>query len=126
MGSKPGRKVFEIVEIVVLSTLLLIRLLFDSEENNWVNLLNFASLVVAFVSLYINVRTECLQYKKFDSITGCFVLILVALMVVFSFILAGKIPLNTKCNDVILIITLLLTLPSKLYSCIIANIIKNK
>lgn len=125
MEKQAERKVFEIVEVVILSTLLFVRIFVNSEENNWINLLNFISLIVSFVSLYMNIRTECSTYKKFDIITGIFALILIALAIVLSFILSGGISLNTKCNDIILIITLLLTLPTKLYCNIIGDIIKD-
>lgn len=125
MEKQAERKVFEIVEVVILSTLLFVRIFGNSEENNWINLLNFISLIVSFVSLYMNIRTECSTYKKFDIITGIFALILIALAIVLSFILSGGISLNTKCNDIILIITLLLTLPTKLYCNIIGDIIKD-
>ncbi len=125
MEKQAERKVFEIVEVVILSTLLVVRLFSNSEENNWINLLNFIGLIVAFTSLYMSIRMECSVYKKFDIITGAFVLILIALTIVLSFILTGFISLNTKWNDIILIITLLISLPTKLYCNIIGDIIKD-
>lgn len=119
------QKILEIVEIVLLLTLIGARIAINSDENNWISLLNYIGLLIAYVSLYLDISAECARNKKFDVFTGWFVVLLGILVFIGALILSEIIVLNTKMNDIILLVTLLVSLPTRLYKSIIVELTKN-
>ena len=117
--------IVEIVEFAALLLLLFVRIFIQSNQNTWIDLLNFIGLALAGWSLYIGIRSDCLKYKKFSLVTGFFVIVLLVWVIFFCFILVGKLSFSDRINDVILIITLLLTLPARLYKRVMVSIIKD-
>lgn len=125
MDDQGNRKILELIEIAVISTLILTRFFIASDENTWISLLNYMGLVIAVVSLYTDIRRQCFKYKKIDLITGIFVIVIIVIAVIAGLIFAEIIILNTKYNDIISLFTLLITLPVRLYISIIKEAIKD-
>ena len=125
MGDRTKEKILEVVEIAILLTLIVVRFFISSDENVWINVLNYFGLILAFSSLYLEIRTDCSAYKKFDFVTGIFVIGFVVLSMFAGLILTEIITLNTKASDIIMLVTLLITLPMRLYKSIIAEALKD-
>lgn len=125
MENREKTKILQIIEVVILFILIVVRLVITSEENAWISLLNYIGLILAVVSLYSDIRAACSHYRKFDFVTGVFVLCLLVLGVIAGLIFAEIIIVKTKGNDIILLLTLLTTLPMRLYESIIADAIKD-
>lgn len=119
------QKIMEIVEIVLLLTLIGVRLVIKSDDNSWISLLNYIGLLIAYVSLYLDISVDCSKNKKFNAVTGWFVVLLGVLVFIGALILSEIIVLNTKMNDIILLVTLLVSLPTRLYKSIIVELTKN-
>ena len=118
-------RIIEIIEVFWLCTLLVVRLCVKSDQNNWITLLNVLGLIITCVSFWSNVYNRCSGYKKMNMVTGIFLVVLLFLTILAALVFAEIITLNTKCNDLILIVTLLLSLPVELLTSIIANMIKD-
>lgn len=125
MEERTKVKILGTIEVVVLLVLIIVRLFISSDENIWISTLNYVGLMLAYVSLYFEVRADCLNYKKFDFVTGIFVISIIPLTILAGVIATGLITLSTKSNDIILLITLLISLPMQLYKSIILNAIKD-
>lgn len=119
------QKIMEIVEIVLLLTLIGVRLVIESDDNTWISLLNYIGLLIAYVSLYLDISADCAKNKKFNAVTGWFVVLLGVLVFIGALILSEIIVLNTKMNDIILLVTLLVSLPTRLYKSIIVELTKS-
>jgi len=125
MGDRTKEKILEVIEIAVLLTLIVVRFFISSDENVWISVLNYVGLILAFSSLYLEIRTDCSTYKKFDFVTGVFVICFVVLSVFAGLILTEIITLSTKASDIIMLVTLLITLPMRFYKSIIAEALKD-
>lgn len=125
MGDRTKEKILEVIEIALLLTLIVVRLFISSDENVWISVLNYFGLILAFSSLYLEVRTNCLTYKKFNFVTGIFVIGFIILSIFAGLILAEVITLSSRASDIIMLVTLLITLPMRLYKSIIAEALKD-
>ncbi len=105
----------EIVEITLLLTLLIVRFFISEENNMWISLLNHFGLIIAVTSLHQDVLLMYRGMPKMSFVTGVFVVILVVLMIAFALIFASVFVPNTKYNDMILLLTLLVSLPARYY-----------
>ena len=125
MNERAKGKILEVIEIAILITLILTRFFIASEQNTWISVLNYMGLIIAKVSLYMEIHRQCSTYKKFDMVTGIFVIILAILAVIAGLVFAEIVVLDTKIKDVISLFTLLITLPIRLYVSIIDEVIKD-
>lgn len=106
------RSIIDVSVIVVLLVLIVLRICVKEEGSPWwISTINFFGLVIAWVSL-------CLQIKN-SVARGVGVIIFIALLVILTAIFAGQIELSTKWNDLILLGTLLISLPANLYSSLL-------
>lgn len=124
MKEKTENKILEIIEFVVLITLILIRLVTKENDNVWISQLNYLGLVIAFSSFFVTLCDKFSAEKKFSVVAGIFVVILIPLAIIGGLILSNVITLNTKWNDIILLVTLLFSLPIRLYLDWISAFIK--
>ena len=113
------QKILGICEVVLLVTLIVARLLISSEQNQWISLLNYCGFVIAFIALFLDIYNDFSTRRGFNTITGVFILTLVVLIAFAALILSGVIIISTKCSDVILLGTLLITLPTRFYKSLI-------
>lgn len=120
---KSKSNIYNIGIIVILTTLIFVRF-FSTDATNWINAVNFGGVITAFLSLYFNIFDECKEYKKIDMLTGISVIIFCALIIVEILIVLEIISVSTMWNDVITLLALLVSLPSKLYKRILAKLLK--
>ena len=126
METKEKQRIIDFCEIVVIFVFVIIRIMSSYDGSVWINCLNFAGVILALYSLYADVYGEYSKYEKINIITGVFYVILVPLLVIAALIVAEILVPNTKCNDIILLVTLLISLPSRLYKDLIGIWIKNE
>lgn len=124
MKEKTENKILEIIEFVVLITLIFIRLVTKENDNIWISQLNYLGLVIAFSSFFVTLCDKFSAEKKFIVVAGIFVVLLIPLAIIGGLILSNVITLNTKWNDIILLATLLFSLPTRLYLDWISAFIK--
>lgn len=124
MKEKTENKILEIIEFVVLITLIFIRLVTKENDNIWISQLNYLGLVIAFSSFFVTLCDKFSTEKKFSVVAGIFVVLLIPLAIIGGLILSNVITLNTKWNDIILLVTLLFSLPTRLYLDWISAFIK--
>lgn len=114
-----------IVIMVFLLVFVFVRM-FDNEESvPLVNAINFAGIMMAVISLMFEVYTECKDDEKIKFFIGLSIVIIIALLVVTTLILLSIISPSNKANDIITLVTLLISLPYKFHKKIICKILKN-
>ena len=117
------RNICDILIIVVLLTLIIIRIVLHDKECSWINAINFAGIIIAYASLFIEIYSENKTLEKINFFVGISVLILIALAVVEVFVILNMIKISTLGNDLITLITLLISLPVKFQKKIIVSIL---
>lgn len=92
-----------------------VRILFGTSEQTsiWIPFVNFLGIPIALYGVFTRINDRCTNV-----IRGLFILLFMILIVVAVLILTGVIILNALANDLILLGTLLISLPTDYY-CII-------
>ena len=114
----------DIIIAVSLLTLILARIFVSEENCLWINAINFAGIIMAFISLYVDVFNACKKMPKINFFTGICACVLVVLIIIEVLVVLNIIRFSTLCNDLISLIVLLISLPSKLYISIFSEILK--
>lgn len=109
-------RMVECLTVIALFALIVIRVVVGSSDQTaqWISLVNFSGLFIAVLSLYGQVFRECSR-----EVRGGFFLVLVVLIVGLILILTNVWKPILMINDVVLLITLLTSLPSRLYCSIL-------
>lgn len=100
---------------VVLFILLLGRIVVSDEQSKWIQGVGFIGVVVALVDLYANAYKQNSQKDKFKVISGLAIIIATILMFIAAGMIMNIIVLQSKGNDILTILSLLISLPSELY-----------
>ena len=95
----------------LLSLLLISRFFLDSEHSKWIQFISFISLA----DLYGNVYKENHKKDKFKIITGLAIVIAIILMAIAAGMILNFIVFESKGNDILTILALLISLPNDLY-----------
>ena len=98
--------------------------LFLTDINNLINAIDFAGIIIACFALYWETLQECRNYKKINMFTGISILFFCVFIIIEVLIVIEIISVSSLWNDVITLCTLLVTLPSKLYKKILAELLK--
>lgn len=105
--------------ITVLIVLIIVRLLTtDTGGTKWIELINIAGLLIAIFALLNDVYLECKEYEKTPLVIGTifFMLIIVCIIgTLGTLIFTRTITPSQRANDIIMLITLLVSLPSHFY-----------
>jgi len=117
-------RIIDVVVITLIITLIVVRIFAPSDGGIWISFFNYISLVIAYVSVYLEIHSKSSTYEKFNVITGVFVIVLIGLVIFAGLIISEVIKLNAKTNDIILLITLLVTLPTRFYTTLILKAVK--
>ena len=115
---------FLLVIAVILIALIIARLTLPEGSYSWINTINYAGLVMAVVSLFFSMCNEYKHRKRFYSIAGFLTFFILILIVIGVLILTNIIVLNSKVNDFIMLLTLLISLPSQLYIDLMGQYLK--
>ncbi len=99
----------------LLSLLLISRFFLDSEHSKWIQFISFMGVVISLADLYGNVYKENHKKDKFKIITGLAIVIAIILMVIAAGMILNFIVFESKGNDILTILALLISLPNDLY-----------
>ena len=99
----------------LLSLLLISRFFLDSEHSKWIQFISFMGVVISIADLYGNVYKENHKKDKFKIITGLAIVIAIILMVIAAGMILNFIVFESKGNDILTILALLISLPNDLY-----------
>ena len=116
--------IWSFLESFVIIVFLVVRICVGSEMQWWINIVNYSGLLVALWALFIRLRSIFDGKKQAVFITGLFVAFLCIALIVGILLFTETIPFSTKTNDIILLLTLLISLPMQLYEHFFVRILK--
>ena len=104
--------IIHIIIIVALLTLCVIRFFVEdsAQTSTWIPFVNYLGIPIAAFGLYNRVRFRCGNFTR-----GIFVIIFCILTILAVLILTNLLVLSAMVSDLILLVTLLISLPSDLY-----------
>lgn len=121
---KTKELIWSCLEFFVITVLIIIRICIGPETQWWINVVNYCGLLVAHWALFIRLRSVFRGKKQANYIIGFFVVLLGGVLLFGVLFFTGIIPFSTKANDIILLLTLLISLPMQLYEHIFVSILK--
>lgn len=98
-----------------LAIIFFVRLFLNDEQSKWVQIISFLGVVIAIANLYNDIYTQNNGKDKFIIIKGAVVIISVGLIAILIGLFANLIVLDNKGNDILTILSLLISLPNDLY-----------
>lgn len=113
------------IVIVVLATLIVVRWILPEESHAWIDFINYAGLVIAVLSLFFDLYHAYQDCRKIYRVIGFFTIFLAALSIVGVLIFTDILVLDAKGNDIIMLVTLLVSLPAQLYVRLMGKHLKN-
>lgn len=116
------QKVAKFAVLAFLAGVLLIRIYIPDDQSVWIEIINYSGVCVAVGDLYSKCYTTT---DKFKIVTGIAAIIMLLLALGAAFILTNIWQLNSRQNDVLTIIALLLSLPSDLYAIWIKKFVES-
>lgn len=115
---------FDIIIFFSIVTLIIVRLFMPLENNTWIDAINFSGIIMAFSSLHNNILREFSGYEKTSIVLGIFVCVIVVLSIIEMLIIVGLLVFTPAVNDIITLITLLISLPTKMYMKFVESFVK--
>lgn len=115
-------KMIELMTIVVLVTLIVTRIILETlsdgtqSTEQWIAVVNYIGLPIAVYSLYMQVAGKCSAFVKGLGVIVCCLLIIPGVLI-FTEVLT----LNSLWNDLIMLVTLLISLPTRLYCSLLTK-----
>lgn len=115
-------KMIELMTIVVLMTLIVTRICLEilsdgtQSTEHWISVVNYMGIPIAVYSLYMQVAGNCNAFTKGLGAIVCCLLIIPGVLI-FTQVLT----LNSLWNDLILLVTLLISLPTRLYCSLLTK-----
>ena len=101
---------------IALIILIIIRIVLNDKEcGNWISVLNLLGLVFAISTLHDEFKQTFGRSEKFDLITGIYFCIIAGLCIVLIHVWLNLISLNALWSDIVLLVTLLVSLPVRFY-----------
>lgn len=101
---------------IALIILIIIRIVLNDKEcGNWISVLNLLGLVFAISALHDEFKQTFGRSEKFDLITGIYFCIIAGLCIVLILVWLNLISLNALWSDIVLLVTLLVSLPVRFY-----------
>lgn len=112
--------------VFVLLVLVCIRFFISDENCNWISAINFSGILMAWANIHIDLYTELNNCEKIHFFTGISYSIIAILVVITILVLFGIISFSIRTNDIITLITLLISLPCELHKKILGRFIKRR
>ena len=109
------KRIISYLILFLLFILIIIRLFTPDSQYKWISIINCIGLLSAYIMLGIKLLNKIHNVDNKRFILGVFVLILSFLLLLLGLVLTDVLLLSTKANDVMLLITLLLSLPTDVY-----------
>lgn len=110
---------------VCLFLLLISRLFLNDEQSRWIQFIGFAGVIIALGDLYRIMYKQNHKKDKFKVITGMAIVVATLLMIIVVGMILGFVILDSKGNDVLTILALLISLPNDLYCDWITQYVNN-
>lgn len=95
-----------------------------NDNTIWISVINYIGLAIATFGTYSTIVPYYDGTRQKNMITGCFFLMLAIIVGIGVFVFTGIIIPNSKFNDLVLLITLIISLPVKFYKEIIDYVLK--
>lgn len=122
------KNVTNLIVIIVLIILIIVRAINNDDSTNldWISYINVIALFFSLISLYFMLFSKYKKKRKFVFFTGVCALFALGCIVFSVLLFVSVIRLDVKSNDIILLVTLLFSLPSDLYVNTLGKHIFNK
>ena len=115
---------WEFLEFFAILILLLIRVFVKTDNLEWINKVNYIGLFTALLALFLRLLGVFNGNKQVNFIIGSFVVILLISVFFGVMFFSGIIAFSAKTNNIILLLTLLVSLPMQLYEDFLVRILK--
>lgn len=122
--NKAKKNTINIVVLFILLVLIVVRVFISDKNCNWISAINFSGVLMAWCNIHFDVYSEFNSYEKIHFFTGVSCTVIVVLAIITVLVLLEIIDFSIKTNDIITLITLLISLPCELHKKIIGSIIK--
>lgn len=99
----------------LLLALLIARFFLTNEQSKWIQFVSYFGVVIALGDLYSKTYKKNHEKDKFNVIKGAAILVAILLMIIAAGMIINVIVLNSKGNDILTILALLISLPNELY-----------
>lgn len=109
------KRIASYLSIILLLILIGIRLFLTDDQQLWIDVVNCLGLLCASILLGLKIQERIKDKEKKKVFIGLFVLVLTSLLIIICLVFTGAITLSAKAADVIMLITLLLSLPTDVY-----------
>lgn len=110
---------------VCLLLLLISRLFLNDEHSRWIQFIGFSGVIIALADLYRILYEQNHKKDKFKVVTGLSIVVATLLMIMVVGMLLDFIVLDSKGNDILTILALLISLPNDLYCDWITKYVNN-
>lgn len=119
------KKIGEWCIFVCLLLLLISRVFLNDEHSRWIQFIGFAGVIIALADLYRIMYEQNHKKDKFKVITGLAIVVATLLTIMVVGMLLDFVVLDSKGNDVLTILALLISLPNNLYCDWITKYVNN-
>ena len=119
-------RIVKVCEIVFLIVLTVCRVFTKESNTRWISLICILGVIIALMDLLYTIYTIVQQSTAFflKSVMVGIISALIGNVILLALVFTDTISLNEKWNDVFTLMTLLVSLPQKLYLDIIKKIIE--
>lgn len=124
--NKSKKNMINVAVVFVLLVLISIRLFISDENCNWISAINFSGILMAWANIHIDLYNELNNYEKIHFFTGISYFIIAILVIITILVLFGIISFTIRINDIITLITLLISLPCELHKKVLGSLIKRR
>lgn len=118
------KNIINVAVIFILFSSIIVRLFLSDDNNTWINVINFIGIIMAWLNLHFDIYNEYHGYKKFNFFTGISAIVVIIMSVIAVLIFFNIILVTSKFDDIITLLTLLISLPSEFYKKLIGTSIE--
>lgn len=109
------QRIYNLIVIVLLCSCIVARIIVDNNNTKWLKGITILGFFISVFTLYVELFQQNKNKKRFAFFSGCFVIINVIFLFLSVLIALSVIPTTNKFDDIIMIVTLLISLPSKFF-----------
>lgn len=100
---------------VALLSFVVVRIIVKGENTKWISLVNYVGFEIAIGALFNDCEKNFKSQKRMANLRGLFIILLFTATIIGALIFTSVITLDSTANDLLLLFTLLLSLPTPLY-----------
>ena len=115
------QKIFNLIVIVLLLSCAFARLIVDNNNTKWIKGITILGFFISVFTLYFELYRQNKNNKRFAHFTGWFIIICIILLFLSVLISLRIIPTTNRFDDIVMIVTLLISLPSVFYQQELTN-----